>query len=108
MTVHSLIIAVAAGALTGVTGRLLAGRRRTLPTWLPVAAGVAAAVLATVLALIAGSFRPEKPDLVIILQVLFAAVAVAAVVATADRKAAAQLPEPTRGPGHRAGNRRLS
>ena len=86
MTAHSLIIAVTAGVVLGVAGRLLV-RRRPVPLWLPVAAGVAAAVLATVVARAANSDRPGPTVVEVILQVLFAAAGVTLVLVTADRPA---------------------
>jgi hypothetical protein len=94
MTANSLFIAVAVGVVTGVVGRLLAGRSRSVPVWLPIAAGVAAAVLATVLAWMSDAIRPGLSDLAVVLQVLFAAAGVAVVVATADRPAPARLSTP--------------
>ncbi|MEU8663034.1 hypothetical protein [Actinoplanes philippinensis] len=108
MTARSLIIAVVVGVVTGLAGRFVAGHSRTVPVWLPVAAGVAAAVLATVLARMADSVRPGLPDLAVVVQVSFAVVTVAAVVATADRQAAARLDVPAGRWGHRAGRGRAS
>jgi hypothetical protein len=102
MTAQSLFIAVAVGVVTGVAGRLLAGRSRSVPVWLPIAAGVAAAVLATVLAWMSDALRPGLSDLAILLQVLFAAAGVAIVVATADRPEPARRRSPVGGPGHPA------
>jgi uncharacterized membrane protein YeaQ/YmgE (transglycosylase-associated protein family) len=107
MTAHSLIIAVMVGVVTGIAGRLLAGRNRTLPVWLSVSAGVAAAVLATVLAWMVDSVRPGLSDLAVVGQVLFAVVAVAAVVITADRPAAARIGSPPRRFAHSSGKGRL-
>lgn len=107
MTAHSLIIAVLVGVATGIAGRLLAGRSRMLPMWLPIAAGVAAAVLATVLAWVADSVHPGLTDLAFVVQVLFAAAAVATVVATADRQAAEQVRAPSGRSDHAAEQGRL-
>jgi hypothetical protein len=96
MTAYSLVIAVAVGVVTGIAGRLLAGRNRVVPVWLPVAAGVAAAVLATVLIWMAAAVRPGLSKLAVTLQVLFAALGVAAVLITADRPAPAR---PVASPG---------
>lgn len=87
MTGLSLITAVAVGAVIGLAGRFLAFRGRTVPVWLPVAAGVAAAVMATVIARMANSDRPGPTVLELVLQVLFAAAGVAVVAVTADRPA---------------------
>ncbi|MBO3744144.1 GlsB/YeaQ/YmgE family stress response membrane protein [Actinoplanes flavus] len=103
MTARSLFIAVAVGVVTGVVGRLLAGRSRSVPVWLPIAAGVAAAMLATVLAWMSDVVRPGLSDLAVVMQVLFAAAGVAIVVATADRPA----PAPVGGPGRPARKGRL-
>ncbi|MEV0902765.1 hypothetical protein [Actinoplanes sp. NPDC049802] len=97
MTAHSLIIAVAVGVVTGVAGRLFARRRRLVPVWLPISAGVAAAVLATVLTWLADAILSGLSDAAVVLQVLFAAAAVAIVVLTADRPAPVPLETPTRG-----------
>ncbi|MFC4070295.1 hypothetical protein [Actinoplanes subglobosus] len=88
MTGQSLIIAVTVGVVLGVAGRLLAGRRRSLPLWLPPAAGVAAALLATVLTRMAATDPPTPATPEIILQVLFAAAGVTIVALTADRPSA--------------------
>ncbi|WP_328471417.1 hypothetical protein OHA21_07185 [Actinoplanes sp. NBC_00393] len=85
MTALSLIIAVTVGVVAGVTGRMLLRRGRTVPLWLPIAAGVAAAVLATVLSRMANTDRPGPTLTEILLQVLFAVAGVAVVAVTADQ-----------------------
>ncbi|MBG0565448.1 GlsB/YeaQ/YmgE family stress response membrane protein [Actinoplanes aureus] len=86
MTALSLIIAVTVGVVVGVAGRTLVRRGRTVPLWLPIAAGVAAAVLATVVARMANTARPGPTATEVVLQVLFAAAGVALVAVTADRR----------------------
>lgn len=86
MTALSLIIAVAVGVIAGVAGRILLRRDRTVPLWLPVAAGVAAAVLATVLARMADTERSGPTVTEFVLQLLFAGAGVATVAMTADRE----------------------
>jgi uncharacterized membrane protein YeaQ/YmgE (transglycosylase-associated protein family) len=88
MTGSSLIAAVTVGAVIGVAGRVLATRCRTVPMWLPLAAGVAAAVLATVLTRMAAVDGPGPTLVEFVLQVLFAAAGVTVVALTADRPGA--------------------
>ncbi|BEL05229.1 hypothetical protein Q0Z83_034200 [Actinoplanes sichuanensis] len=85
MTGLSLIAAVTVGAVIGVAGRMLAARCRTVPVWLPPAAGVAAAVLATVLTRMASVGEPGPTLVEFVLQVLFAVAGVTAVALTAER-----------------------
>ncbi|MBL7259742.1 hypothetical protein [Paractinoplanes lichenicola] len=82
MTVTSLVTAVAVGAALGVAGWAV---RRAVPFWLPPAAGVGAAVFATTIARIAADLPTGFSLTELGLQVFFAAAAVTAVVATADR-----------------------
>ncbi|MEU4427641.1 GlsB/YeaQ/YmgE family stress response membrane protein [Actinoplanes sp. NPDC024001] len=85
MTAHSLITAVILGLVIGVAGRMLLRRSRSVPVWLPIAAGVAAAVLATVIARMANTERSGPTVVEIALQVLFALAGVTVVAITADR-----------------------
>ncbi|GIF45145.1 GlsB/YeaQ/YmgE family stress response membrane protein [Actinoplanes xinjiangensis] len=85
MTGLSLIAAVSVGAVIGAAGRMLAARCRTVPVWLPLAAGVAAALLATVLTRMAATDGPGPTLVEFVLQVLFAAAGVTLVALTADR-----------------------
>jgi uncharacterized membrane protein YeaQ/YmgE (transglycosylase-associated protein family) len=87
MTGLSLIAAVTVGAVIGVAGRMLAARCRTVPMWLPLAAGIAAAVLATVATRMASVAGPGPTLVEFVLQVLFAAAGVTVVALTADRPA---------------------
>lgn len=82
MTAPSLLIAVTLGLLIGLAGRLLPRRARTIPLWLPAAAGVCAAVLATVI------LRMAVTPADVALQVLAATAGVAGVVLTADVRSA--------------------
>jgi hypothetical protein len=86
MTVTSLVTAVAVGAVLGVAGWVV---RRGVPFWLPPAAGVGAAVFATTIARIAADLPAGFSLTELGLQVFFAASAVTAVVATADRRSPA-------------------
>lgn len=86
MTAQSLIIAVAVGLVVGCTGRLLIRRGRSVPLWLPVAAGVAAAVLAAVITRMANTDQPGPTVIEVALQVLFAVIGVLLVAMTADRQ----------------------
>lgn len=85
MTGLSLISAVTVGAVIGVAGRILATRCRTVPMWLPPAAGVAAAVLATVGIRMTTVGGPGPALVEFVLQVLFATIGVTAVALTAER-----------------------
>lgn len=88
MTALSLITAVTVGLVLGAGGHLLIRRGRSVPPWLPVAAGIGAAVLAAVLARMANSERPAPTAAEIVLEVLFAAAGVALVARTADPQSA--------------------
>ncbi|GID32824.1 GlsB/YeaQ/YmgE family stress response membrane protein [Paractinoplanes brasiliensis] len=83
MTVTSLVTAVAVGVALGVAGSLV---RRGVPFWLPLAAGVGAAVFATTVVRIAADLPSGFSLTELGLQVLLAAAAVAAVVATAEHR----------------------
>lgn len=86
MTVSSLVIAVAVGTLVGLIGRWLLPADRRLPFWVPLAVAVGAAVLGTVIGRFAGIDDTGVSPVEVVLQILFAAVAVSLVVATADRR----------------------
>ena len=88
MTAQSLITAVIVGLVIGTAGRMLLGRGRFVPLWLPVSAGVGSALLATVILRMAASGTgPTAGE--IVLQVVFAGTGVTVVARTADR-----LPSP--------------
>jgi hypothetical protein len=85
MTVSSLITALAVGAVLGLCGRWIAPAGCIVPFWLPLAVGIGFAVLATVVARLAGIDSSSVTPVEVILQVVFAASAVAVVARTADR-----------------------
>ncbi|WP_436534651.1 GlsB/YeaQ/YmgE family stress response membrane protein [Actinoplanes sp. HUAS TT8] len=85
MTASSLLTAVTIGLVIGLAGRLLPRRARSVPVWLPAAAGVGAAVLATVIVRMTVPTGAGPGAAEVALQVLFATAGVAGVVTTADR-----------------------
>ena len=86
MTITSLLTALAVGAVIGLAGRILMPAGRGIPFWVPLAVGIGAAVLGTVTARLAGVETPGVAAIELLLQIVFAGVAVALVAATADRR----------------------
>ena len=87
MTVTSLVTAVAVGVALGVLGCLAVPAGRRVPFWLPPAVAVGAAVFATTVARTAADLPPGFSLTELGLQVGSGAAVVAAVLATADRRA---------------------
>jgi hypothetical protein len=86
MTATSLLTALAIGLIIGVVGHRIGRVTRQLPLWLPPAVGVGAALLGTIGARLAGIDSPRVSPVEIGLQTGLAALAVAIVVATTDRR----------------------
>ncbi|SNY25661.1 GlsB/YeaQ/YmgE family stress response membrane protein [Paractinoplanes atraurantiacus] len=86
MTVSSLVTALAVGAALGLGGRWIGPARRGTPFWVPLAVAVGAAMLATVVARLAGIDTVGVTVVEVVLQVVFAAIGVAFVAATGDRR----------------------
>ena len=91
MTATSLLTALAIGLIIGVVGHRIGRATRHLPLWLPPAVGVGAALLGTIGARLAGIDSARVSPVEIGLQIGLAALAVAVVVTTTDRR---------RGSGH--------
>jgi hypothetical protein len=89
MTATSLISAVTVGLVLGVLARWLVAACRSVPFWLPPAAGVGAAVLATVAARLAGVDGSQVSLIEVILQLGAAGLSLSAVAATGDRQRSA-------------------
>ncbi|XVU22997.1 GlsB/YeaQ/YmgE family stress response membrane protein [Actinoplanes sp. CA-054009] len=83
MTVSSLVTALIVGSVLGLCGRWAVPAGRDMPFWVPVAVAVGTALLATVIARFSGVDTAGVTALEVILQVVFAAVGVAVVAATA-------------------------
>lgn len=86
MTISSLIAALVVGSVIGVGGRWLVPARRGMPGWLLFAVGVGAAALGTITARLISVDSTRVSVVEIILQVVFAGVAVTLVAVTADRR----------------------
>jgi hypothetical protein len=86
MTISSLLTALAAGVALGLAGRFLVPAGRGVPFWVPLAVGIGAALLGTITARLAGVDTSGVSAVEVLLQAVFAGVAVALVAATADRR----------------------
>jgi hypothetical protein len=86
MTATSLLTALAVGLVIGVVGHRIGRATRRLPLWLPPAVGVGAALLGTISARLAGIDSLHVSPVEIGLQIGLAALAVAVVVTTTDRR----------------------
>ena len=86
VTITSLLTAMTIGIVIGLTGRFLVPAGRDIPFWVPLAVGVGAALLGTVTARLAGVDTSGVSAIEVLLQTVFAGIAVAMVAATADRR----------------------
>ncbi|MEU8230464.1 GlsB/YeaQ/YmgE family stress response membrane protein [Actinoplanes sp. NPDC048967] len=86
MTVTSLLTALAIGLVIGVVGHRIGRSTRHLPLWLPPAVGVGAALLGTIGARLVGIDSLHVSPVEVGLQIGLAALAVAIVVTTTDRR----------------------
>ena len=86
MTISSLLTALAVGVVLGISGRFLVPAGRGVPFWVPLAVGIGAALLGTITARLAGIDTAGVSAIEVLLQTIFAGVAVALVTATADRR----------------------
>lgn len=90
MTVMHVVAAVAVGIGIGALGHFIMPGGRRVPFWVPMTAAVGAALLATVMAHIADSDRSGLTPGDIIAQVIFAALTICLVAATADQRPASR------------------
>ncbi|MEU4420252.1 hypothetical protein AB0F81_06470 [Actinoplanes sp. NPDC024001] len=80
-----LVAAVTVGVTVGAIGNLIMPGSRRIPFWVPMAAAVGAAVLATITGHLADSQPAELTTGDVVMQVIFAALTISLVAATADR-----------------------
>ncbi|MGC4895223.1 GlsB/YeaQ/YmgE family stress response membrane protein [Micromonospora sp. DT31] len=86
-TVWGIITALVVGLIIGALGRLLVPGRQNMPIWLHMLIGVGAALLGTVVARASGFADTKGIDWrELMLQVLFAAIAVAVVAGVGRRR----------------------
>ncbi|WP_328474417.1 GlsB/YeaQ/YmgE family stress response membrane protein [Actinoplanes sp. NBC_00393] len=90
MTVMHLVVAVAVGIGIGALGQLIMPGGRRIPFWVPMTAAVGAALLATITAHIVNSDVAGVSPGDIVMQVVFAALSISLVAATADRQPASR------------------
>ncbi|WBB79668.1 GlsB/YeaQ/YmgE family stress response membrane protein [Micromonospora sp. WMMD882] len=87
LTVWGIITALIVGLIVGALGRLVVPGRQNMPIWLHMLIGVGAALLGTIVARAAGFAETAGIDWrELMLQVLFAAVAVALVAGVGRRR----------------------
>ena len=86
MTVTALVTAVVVGLVLGIAGCLAVPAGRRVPFWLPPTVAVGATVFATTIVRIVADLPSGFSLTDVGLQVVLGAAAVAAVVATADRR----------------------
>ncbi|MGR6320262.1 hypothetical protein Q2K19_24555 [Micromonospora soli] len=85
MNGSTLVGAVVVGVAVGAVGRLVLPGRKAAPVWLTLALGVAAALLGAIVVGLVGTGPGGPAVLALIVQVVFAAVAVVLAVVTAGR-----------------------
>ena len=87
MTATGIITALIVGLIVGALGRLVVPGRQNMPIWLHMVIGVGAALLGTVVARASGFANTAGIDWrELLLQVLFAAIAVALVAGIGRRR----------------------
>jgi uncharacterized membrane protein YeaQ/YmgE (transglycosylase-associated protein family) len=87
MHVTGFLWAIIIGLIIGVLGRLVIPGRQNIPMWLTILVGIAAALIGTVVAGLFGVDKTGGIDWVeLILQVAFAAVAVAIISGARGRR----------------------
>ena len=87
MTATGIITALIVGLIVGALGRLVVPGRQNMPIWLHMVIGVGAALLGTVVARASGFANTAGIDWrELLLQVLFAAIAVALVAGFGRRR----------------------